>query len=292
MPPPLPPPQNPLPAPPLLPDAPEDPLLEAPDEPLLPVGPVSGAAESPEPGVPSPLPLLVRPPHAAADSNATHDISKKTSARVCQARSAGPEVAEPVRRKLQELGPFRPPELRVVLERREGLTPADSSRLKQIVKAWDDAITTLLDALPLPHALPPSPETSWSSGLTSPHKTTLVSTFRPRGWKYVAARSGHGLFALVKPSPRGNKILLVLDVGSTSHSCSSFVALEGLGWRAAFRIGFVRGHHGQQYPIADDVTWGRIVENIAVVIEHLERTSIAEAEALSPMAPAWFAGTD
>lgn len=43
------------------------------------------------------------------------------------------------------------------------------------------------------------------------------------------------------------------------------------------------------YPIADDATWGRIVENIAAVVEQLERTSIAEAEALSPAAPAWFA---
>ena len=32
-------------------------------------------------------------------------------------------------------------------------------------------------------------------------------------------------------------------------------------------------------------------ENIAVVLEHLERTSLAQAEALSPVAPAWFASS-
>jgi hypothetical protein len=79
------------------------------------------------------------------------------------------------------------------------------------------------------------------------------------------------------------------DVGSYSHHCSSFVAVEGLGWRAAFQIAFVRGYSQPQYPIVDDATWAQIVENIAVVLEHLERTSLAQAEALSPVAPAWFA---
>jgi hypothetical protein len=99
------------------------------------------------------------------------------------------------------------------------------------------------------------------------------------------------MLAIGKQSPRGNRMLAYFDVGSTSHDCSSFVAVEGLGWRAAFRMAFVRGYRGMQYPIADDTTWARILENVAVVLEHLERTSLAQVEALSPMAPAWFAGS-
>jgi hypothetical protein len=212
-----------------------------------------------------------------------------------------PGATEPVSRKLRELGSFRAPQLRVVLERGEGLTPADSKHLEEIVRSWDAAIATLLDVLPLPHALPPpTPWMSSGPGPTSPYKAPLVSTFRPRGWRYRSSESGPGYLAIGKQSLRGNKLRAYFDVGSTSHSCGSFVALEGLGWRAAFQIAFVRGQGGPsaaggpapQYPIADDATWGRIVENVAVVIEHLERTSIAEAEALSPPAPAWFAGTD
>jgi hypothetical protein len=178
-----------------------------------------------------------------------------------------------------------------VLDTSEGLTAADSNRLEDIVKSWDAGLPALLDELPLPHALTPSPEMSWGSGLTSPHKATLVSTFRPRGWKYVSAHSGPGFLAIGKQSPRGNRMRAFFDVGSTSRNCSSFAAVEGLGWRAAFRIAFVRGHRGMQYPIADDTTWAQIVENSAVVLEHLERTSLAQAEALSPVAPAWFAGS-
>ncbi len=118
-----------------------------------------------------------------------------------------PCATEPVRRNLRELGSFRAPELRVVLERGEGLTPADSKHLEDIVRSWDAAIATLLDVLPLPHALPPP--TPWmSSGLgpTSPYKAPLVSTFRPRGWRYRSSESSAGYLAIGKQSLRGNKL--------------------------------------------------------------------------------------
>jgi hypothetical protein len=202
-----------------------------------------------------------------------------------------PAVSGVVLGKLRELGHFRPPELRVLLEASEGLTPADASRLNEIVRSWNAGLPALLDDLSLPHALSPEPGPESGSGLTSPHKAALVSTFRPRGWKYLPNESGQGFFSLTKESARGNKIGLYFDVGSTSHSCSSFAVVEGPGWRAAFRIAFVRGYGRPQYPIAGDTAWARIVENIAVVVEHLERTSLARAEDLSPPAPAWFART-
>ena len=202
-----------------------------------------------------------------------------------------PALSRAVLGKLRELGQLRSPELRVLLEASEGLTPADASRLEGIVRSWDAGLPALLDELSLPHALSPEAGPESGSGLTSPHKAALLSTFRPRGWKYLSAASGQGFFSLAKESARGNKIGVYFDVGSTSHSCSSFAVVEGLGWRAAFQIAFVRGYRGAQYPIGDDAAWARIVENIAAVVEHLERTSLAQAEELSPPAPAWFART-
>jgi len=43
-------------------------------------------------------------------------------------------------------------------------------------------------------------------------------------------------------------------------------------------------------PVVDGEAWTMIVENIAVVVDHLEWTALAEVEALSPPAPAWFGG--
>jgi hypothetical protein len=95
---------------------------------------------------------------------------------------------------------------------------------------------------------------------------------------------------LKKRSARGNRLVVFLDLGSDYSSVAGFVVVEGPGWRAAFRLWFVRGG-GLQYTIADGADWSKIVENIAVVVEHLERTSIAQAETLSPPAPPWFASS-
>jgi hypothetical protein len=46
-------------------------------------------------------------------------------------------------------------------------------------------------------------------------------------------------------------------VAGARDLCGSFVALEGLGWRAAFRIALVRGYRQPEYPIADDTSGGR-----------------------------------
>jgi hypothetical protein len=92
-----------------------------------------------------------------------------------------PEVSEPVRRKLGTLGTFRPPRLRLVLDASEALSPADSNRLREIEQSWDRAVPALLDDLPLPHALPLSPDIlSPGPGLIAGPRIDVASQGRAR----------------------------------------------------------------------------------------------------------------
>ena len=43
-----------------------------------------------------------------------------------------------------------------------------------------------------------------------------------------------------------------------------------------------------QYPIGDTENWQRIVANIAAIVDELERTFVAEIEAVVDPAPEWF----
>jgi hypothetical protein len=49
---------------------------------------------------------------------------------------------------------------------------------------------------------------------------------------------------------------------------------------------------GLQYPIGDDDSWNCIVQNIGVVVDHLETAFVPEVEGRYPATPAWFQSFD
>jgi hypothetical protein len=198
----------------------------------------------------------------------------------------GPSLPRDITLRLGAFGSFKPPVLQVQLDASEA--DAESARRSDsLVAAWKAALPALIERLP--HALPPSPEgLPRASGLTAPHKPALVRVFRPRGWRYAAHESGAGTFVLSKLSAAGNHLCLMLDVGSWSHHCTCKLAVSGLGWRNVFPVEFAPGPRAHQYPVMNEEAWAKIVENIAFVVDHLERTALAEVEAQHPPAPRWL----
>lgn len=92
-------------------------------------------------------------------------------------------------------------------------------------------------------------------------KPTLVEAFAPRGFD---CRGGSGTFTLRR-----------------RISANHIVELELLP-PVSVRAG------GGQYPIGDTTNWERIVANVAVIVDELERTFVQEVEAAVSGAPEWF----
>lgn len=153
---------------------------------------------------------------------------------------------------------------------------------------WVAECDAVLASLPLPHDLGTRPFIGSGSGLTSPHKAALVSVFHPRGWAYVAAKSGHGTYTMTKRTPLGNSLCLSCDVGALSHNANIAVSVDSAMWRTNFIVPVALGQGRRDYPIDGVEGWQRIVENAAVVVDWLERERVPTAEAIGGAPPAWW----
>lgn len=119
---------------------------------------------------------------------------------------------------------------------------------------------------------------------SGPLKPTLVGAFKPRGY---GCRFESGTFTLRRRTPDNHVVDLVVDVGTWSRMVTAIYVVNGPGFRATVPLplsAFITG----QYPIGGTERWQRIVANLAVIVDELDRTFLPELEQALGPAPEWF----
>ena len=167
-----------------------------------------------------------------------------------------------------------------------GAAPPDIAAVSPIVAKYRAGMAQLIERLALPNDLPPPLEAMQANrGASGPLKPTLVQAFKPRGFD---CRGDSGTFTLRRRTGSNLVVDLELDVGTWSRSLTVMFNVRGPGFNATV-IPPVSVRHGRgQYPIGDTANWQRIVANLGVIVDELERTFVREIEAAVGPAPEWF----
>jgi len=166
------------------------------------------------------------------------------------------------------------------------IPPANLEAVKAVVADYRARIKEVVAAAGLPHKLPPAAEIRMQSlGVTAgPRKPALVAAFKPMGYDCVG---GSGVFHLRRRTEGNLTVELYLDVGTWSHSVTAIFLVHGAGFRASLGIPVTVDGFGQ-YPIGDTEQWQKIVENLAAMVEELDRSFVPAIESAAGPSPAWY----
>jgi hypothetical protein len=157
--------------------------------------------------------------------------------------------------------------------------------IRPIVTKYRAGMMALVERIGLPHDLPSPIDAGPMNRVGSgPLKPTLVEVFGPRGYD---CRGGSGTFTLRRRTSSNHIVDLELDVGTWSRSLTAMLHVRGPRFKATLMLP-VTLRSGGQYPIGDTANWERIVANIAVIVDELERTFVPEIEGAAGRAPEWF----
>jgi hypothetical protein len=165
--------------------------------------------------------------------------------------------------------------------------PQEIARISPIVVKYRNDMKALVERIGLPHDLPAAADARLSSrGASGPLKPTLVEAFKPRGY---TCRGESGTFTLRRRTAANHVVDVELDVGTWSRSLTLMFHVRGPGFNATLMPPVTtRGPAAPQYPIGDTANWKQIVENVAAIVDELERTFVAEIDAAAGPAPEWF----
>lgn len=164
-------------------------------------------------------------------------------------------------------------------------TTAGAIKAGAIVDRYRAGMQAMVANLPLPYDLPPMQEALREAATAAgPLKPVLVEAFEPRGY---GCRFESGTFTLRCRTPDNHVIELIADVGTWSHMVTAIYIVHSPGFRAAVPLP-VSARVAGQYPIGDAERWRRIVANLAVIVDELDRTFLPELEKAIDRAPEWF----
>ena len=189
------------------------------------------------------------------------------------------------------LAPFGKSRTHLMLRRtpdEEAELSQTSAHLHELHDIWRDRSKREMGTLVLPHVLPAEGSGTQYSPMTLPHKHALVNVFKPRGYRYSPVDSGSGCFALNKPTANGNRIELSYDVGSQWRHYSGGMSVTGLRGRCYAPLPAHPEQPYQSYDVGSDDMWRQLVENVAVLVDHLEQVFVPEVDALLGRTPAWY----
>lgn len=155
-----------------------------------------------------------------------------------------------------------------------------------IVAKYRSSLKAMIERIGLPNDLPPAADVLVAHiGARGPLKPVLVEVFAGRGYD---CRGESGIFTLRRRTATNLVIDIELDVGTWSRSLTWMFHVRGPGFNATLVPPVTTRDEARQYPIGDSANWTRIVENMAAVVDELERTFVPEIEAAVPPTPAWF----
>jgi hypothetical protein len=163
-----------------------------------------------------------------------------------------------------------------------------TARLRALQEEWRDRSKREMAGLALPHDLPPQGGEGSESPMTLAHKPALVSVLKPRGYRYSSSDSGAGGFALHKLTPNRNRIELSFDVGSKWRHYSGHMMVAGL---RGYCLAPLPAHPEQpyrDYDIETNEVWQQVVDNVAVLVDHLERVFVPEVDGVLGRTPEWY----
>jgi hypothetical protein len=164
--------------------------------------------------------------------------------------------------------------------------PAAFTEVRAILTKYRSDLRSLVERLALPHDLPPASEAARTSrGASGPLKPTLVEVFAPRGYD---CRGRSGTFTMRRRTGSNHIVDVELDVGTWSRSVTFMFHVRTPGINATLMPPVTARSDWRQYPIGDTENWKQIVENVAAIVDELERTFLVEVEAAVDPAPEWF----
>jgi len=168
-----------------------------------------------------------------------------------------------------------------------GPDPEAVRKAGEVIGDYKARYVEILEQIVFPHELPPTMEVVRSSlGLTSgPKKPALQKVFKALGYD---CKGESGTFTLRRRTAGNLTVELSLDVGTWSNSYLGHYKLHGLGFRTVLALPVARHALRAQYPIGDAERWQKIVENLAAVVEHLDRTLVPEVEKAAGPSPDWY----
>ncbi len=92
-----------------------------------------------------------------------------------------------------------------------------------------------------------------------------------------SCRGGSGTFTLRRRTPANLTAELHLDVGTWSHSVTTFFAVYGMGFKATLILPVsATAIVGTHYPIGNAARWQAIVENLGALVAELDRTFVPD----------------
>lgn len=167
-------------------------------------------------------------------------------------------------------------------------TPERVAEVNAVVAEIKQNFAAILDRAAPPHDLPdPREVLSESAGQRAgPLKPALEEAFGPLGYD---CRGGHGSFTLRRRTPGNLTVQITLDVGTWSHSVLGLFLVQGLGFKANFRLPV--GRHPAaigQYPIGNAERWRKIVDNLAALAAELDRSVVPAIESAAGPSPEWY----
>ena len=176
------------------------------------------------------------------------------------------------------------------------LIPSDNPELVAKVKAisvkYREAMPEIITRAGLPHDLPDHAEMmQLSKGVTAgPKKPALERVFKPMGYSVAGGTgSASGSFHLRRRTTANSTLEVSLDVGTWFPAVTAIFMVYGLGFKATLMLPPTqKAAVGGQYMIGDAANWEKIVENLGALVAELERTFVAEVEAVTGPSPEWY----
>jgi len=176
------------------------------------------------------------------------------------------------------------------------LIPSDNPELVAKVKAisvkYREAMPEIITRAGLPHDLPDHAEMmQLSKDVTAgPKKPALERVFKPMGYSVAGGTgSASGSFHLRRRTTANSTLEVSLDVGTWFPAVTAIFMVYGLGFKATLMLPPTqKAAVGGQYMIGDAANWEKIVENLGALVAELERTFVAEVEAVTGPSPEWY----
>lgn len=120
-------------------------------------------------------------------------------------------------------------------------------------------------------------------------KNSLKKVFGKLSYKYQPSKSGSGVYYLSKRTIYNNQITLKCDLTPIVKYASCDFVINGLGWGNSIAIKAGGQTEAQGIQISSQVDVEKYIENLAIIVDFLEKEYVHGIENIYGSSPKWFA---